>query len=237
MRETLPLGGHHFFDLLVARRLQRFYDRIAARNPQARAILDVGCGPGHLAAAIAKQRPHADVLGVDLDPVQIRLARRHQAPNLDFAVAGAHELGLPAASRDWVVATETFHHWSKPEASLAEIHRVLKPGGSFWIIEGAGDMTRDELAAWTGRRPFPGLTTWVRLIFRTHGYTPKNLYGRLLPLLEGSSFEKAVVTREDGWWIIELPKAPARRGLGGGAVANALAGVGLLGRDARAPPA
>lgn len=206
VRETLPLGGHHIFDRLVARRLQRFYDRIASRRPEARAILDVGCGPGHLAAAAARGHPEADVLGVDLDPVQIRLARRHEAPNLRFELGASHELGLPDESRDWVLATETFHHWSKPGESLTEVFRVLRPGGTFWIIEGAGDMTRDELAAWTGRRPFPGLIWWVRLIFTTHGYTTKRLQERLVPALSDSPFGAPRVVREDGWWIIELSK-------------------------------
>ena len=207
MRQTLPLGGHHLYDHVVARRLQRFYDRIAGRRPDARAVLDVGCGPGHLAAALARTHPDADVLGVDLDPAQLRIARHHHgAPNLSFRGGASHALPLPDGSRDWVLATETFHHWIEPERSLTEVHRVLRPGGAFWLVEGAGDMTRAELAAWTGRTPFPGLTWWVRQVFRVHGYTRRTLEGEVLPMLEASPFGGANVAREDGWWVLEMRK-------------------------------
>ncbi len=209
MRETLPLGGHHIFDRLVARRLQRFYDRLAVRNPDAKDILDIGCGPGHLAAAIARSHPQAHVRGLDLDPVQVRIARKHEAPNLSFDQGASHQLPLPDASLDWVITTESFHHWSRPQESLDEIHRVLRPGGTFWIVEGAGDMTRGELEAWTGRRPFPGLTWWVRAIFTTHGYSTRRLHAELLPILRQGPFGEPDATREDGWWIIEMRKAAA----------------------------
>ncbi len=208
MRETLPWGGHHIFDILVARRLQAFYDRIAVRHPEARDIVDMGCGPGHLAAALAQSHPHADVQGIDLDPVQVRLARRHhELTNLTFDEAPSHDLPFDDASKDWAVATETFHHWSEPARSLHEIHRVLRPGGEFWIIEGAGDMTKDELEAWTGRRPLPGLTFWVRFIFKRHGYMPEALRRDVIAAAEASPFGGAEVTREDGWWVVRLVKS------------------------------
>ncbi len=207
MRETLPWGGHHIFDVLVARRLQAFYGRLAQRRPDATAILDIGCGPGHMAAALAEAHPGADVVGLDLDPVQVRLARRHHArPNLRYEEGASHALPMADGSLDWVLTSESYHHWSEQTRSLEEIHRVLRPGGEFWIIEGAGDMSKAELAAWTGRRPWPGVIYWVRLIFRTHGYMPDALEREVLDKARASPFGDAAVVREDGWWIVRLVK-------------------------------
>lgn len=208
MRETLPWGGHHLYDAVVARRLQRFYDRVARRRPEADAILDLGCGAGHLTAALARHHPDADVLGMDLDPVQVRLARRahdHVSP-LRFAEGASHAIPLGDGERDWIVSAATYHHWRDPPRALGEVHRVLRPGGEFWLIEGAGDMTRQELEAWTGRRAPPGLTPWVRWVFRSHGYTGAALRRDVLPALEQSPFSPAHVAREDGWWIVRLRK-------------------------------
>ncbi len=207
MRETLPFGGHHIFDRLVARRLQAFYHRLAQRRPDARAILDIGCGPGHMAAALADSHPDGDVLGLDLDPVQVRLARRHhERSNLRYEEGASHDLPLADESLDWVLTSESYHHWSQQDTSLQEIHRVLKPGGECWIIEGAGDMTKDELAAWSGRRPLPGVIIWVRWVFTLHGYLPDALQREVLDRAEASPFEEVQVAREDGWWIVRLIK-------------------------------
>lgn len=207
MRETLPFGGHHIFDVLVARKLQAFYGRFATRRPTAMDVVDIGCGPGHLAAALADARPDARVRGIDLDPIQVRLARRNVRANLSFDEGASHAMPMADASLDWVLATETFHHWSEPEASLEEIHRVLRPGGEFWIIEGAGDMTKAELASWTGRRPFPGLIFWVRQVFKRHGYMPEGLERDVVQRAKASPFGGAEVAREDGWWVVRLIKS------------------------------
>lgn len=203
MRETLPLGGHHIYDRLVARRLQHFYDRLAARRPEATSILDIGCGPGHMAAELARRHPAAQVTGIDLDPVQLGLARRHVSANLRYEPGASHDIPCSDASVDWILATETFHHWAQPLPSLHEMRRVLRPGGEAWIVEGAGDMTADEFTAWSGRRPFPFLMPWVRWIFRRHGYLPDALEKDVLSPAR-RVFDHVDHVREDGWWIVRL---------------------------------
>lgn len=199
MRQTLPLGGHHFYDRVVARRLQRFYQQwlpsVAGEH-----VLDVGCGPGHLAAALASR--HAQVTGVDMDPRQVALARRHQCANLRFFRADARELPFDTASMDAVVTTESFHHWRDPEQALAEVRRVLKPGKSFWIVEGAGDMTRDEISTWLGKRP-SWFTAWLmRRVFTQHGYAPAKFEAHVVPAVQ-AHFENVHVERRQGWFVLE----------------------------------
>jgi SAM-dependent methyltransferase len=97
-------------------------------------VLEVGCGPGHLARRLA--RHGLKVTGVDLDPAMVARARagagrRGDAghPRLAFLVGDAAALAFPDGAFDLVVSTLSVHHWADPAAGLAEVGRVLRPGG------------------------------------------------------------------------------------------------------------
>ena len=90
-------------------------------------ILEVGCGPGDLAAALGV--PQANYLGIDIDPNEVEKARlRH--PELSFAAASVYNLPVAAASVDLVIACEVLEHLDDPTGALAEIERVAKE----WIL-------------------------------------------------------------------------------------------------------
>lgn len=92
--------------------------------------LDFGCGCGRIARHVAGALPVARLSGVDVDAAQIRWARRHLAG--DFSTMNtAPPLPLEPQSFDVVYAISIFTHLSEEEqhAWLAEIHRVLRPGG------------------------------------------------------------------------------------------------------------
>src|SRR5215211_7729469 len=108
---------------------------VAAATPPGARVLEVGCGPGHLSNRLAR-RHGLEVTGVDLDPAMIERARanagrpgsaRERRPS--FVVGDAASLAFPDRSFDLVVSTLSMHHWSDPAAGLAEIGRVLRPGG------------------------------------------------------------------------------------------------------------
>ena len=89
-------------------------------------VLDVGCGPGNLAAAAATRG--ALVVGTDLSQAMVALAQsRH--PRLEFRQADAERLPFPDSSFDAVVANLLIPHLPRPEPALAELARVLKPQG------------------------------------------------------------------------------------------------------------
>ena len=196
MRELLPWGGHHLYDRFVGRSLARFYAGLVPDLPQGD-VLDVGCGPGHLAAAMAGAG--RVVTAVDKDPVQVRIAHRNH-PGFDVREGDAAALAFPDDHFDGIVTSESFHHWSDPERGLQEAHRVLRPGGRMVIIETCGDITKRELAEWTRWVP-PGWIHIVRWIFREHGYTTQALHSRLLPLVR-AEFGVVDVERRMGWWIV-----------------------------------
>ncbi len=129
--------GSRTYALLAGALLGSFYDR-AARDVvtigASGTILEVGPGPGHLAERIARAAPDARVVGVDLDPAMVELARRRAdaggfSDRVSFLVGDVAALPLPDASVDLAVSTYSFHHWEERAAGLREIRRVLRPGG------------------------------------------------------------------------------------------------------------
>jgi SAM-dependent methyltransferase len=92
------------------------------------AIADIGCGPGHITRFLAERR--GDVLGVDLSPAMIAVARRRY-PRQRFEVASM--LGLPYADGVWagVVAMYSIIHLNPDELvqAFAQFARTLRPDG------------------------------------------------------------------------------------------------------------
>lgn len=94
-------------------------------------VLDVGCGTGHLAAAVAARSRPAEVHGVDFSPAYIDHAKAHHAgdPRLVFRVGDACALDFADASFDRVLALLVLHFVPRADQAIAEMRRVARPGG------------------------------------------------------------------------------------------------------------
>lgn len=107
------------------------HELIGTTELAAKQVLDVGCGRGGTARLLAEAFA-AQVKGVDLSPEAIAFCRRtHERPGLTFEVGDAEHLPVPDASCDVVVNVESSHTYPDMRAFLAEVRRVLKPGGLF----------------------------------------------------------------------------------------------------------
>jgi len=98
-------------------------DRAPAGGP----VVDVGCGPGHVAGyLVARGR---DAIGVDPTPAMLAVARRRE-PGVPFLAADGLRLPLRTGSCAGVVAFWVVHHLARPALPrfLAEQRRVLRPG-------------------------------------------------------------------------------------------------------------
>lgn len=111
--------------------------------PEAPAILDVGCGTGEISSRLAALFPRARVTGVDLLESHLALARDRYAAlgeRLTFQQADAFELPFAARSFDLVVCRHLLQAVPRPEAILAEMVRVARPGAMIHLIPEDYDM-------------------------------------------------------------------------------------------------
>ena len=105
----------------------------AARWVTGKRVLDVACGEGYGSALLA--RSAARVTGVDISAQAVGHAQSAYAAlaNATFTCASCTQLPLPDASIDVAVSFETLEHIHEQEAFLAELARVLAPGGVLLI--------------------------------------------------------------------------------------------------------
>ena len=169
---------------------------LAALRPGER-VLDVGCGSGDLALSAARQvGSRGAVWGIDAAPQMVEVARskaKRRRLNVQFQVEAVEVLPFPDASFDVVLSSLMMHHLPGElrRRALAEIRRVLRPGGRIVIV---------DLDA-TGRLPRPWEPGWLvtrrHKLHNAHAHphpVPEGLEGRargaaLGDLLRDAGFE------------------------------------------------
>ncbi len=98
--------------------------------------LDVGCGPGHTAAALAARLSEGATTGVDFAPSMVERARQRWSavPRLEFNLDDAEHLSLPDAGFDVVTSSFTLMYCYDALAAITHIGRVLRPGGRTLLL-------------------------------------------------------------------------------------------------------
>ncbi|PXX97439.1 methyltransferase domain-containing protein [Halomonas sp. LBP4] len=135
----------------LAHAQQAMGEALWARLPaRAERVLDLGCGPGHWSARLAdRYGPDCRVTGLDLAPGMLEVARARHAARARWLCADAAALPLPAASLDLVFSNLAIQWCPDLEAVLAELRRVLRPGGRA-LINTLGPGTLAEVnEAWS----------------------------------------------------------------------------------------
>jgi ubiquinone/menaquinone biosynthesis C-methylase UbiE len=127
----------------------------ALRLPAGAHVLDVGTGPGRLPVEIARRSPQVWVTGLDVSPRMIEAAKAAIEPGQQVIAEVGDVAKLPYrdGSVDLVVSTLSQHHWPDRAAALAELARVLAPGGRIWIYDLRRALRTAQVAAAVA---FPG---------------------------------------------------------------------------------
>ena len=180
------------------KRLRRVTVALAHIQPGA-SVLEVGCGTGDVAlAAKALAGPAGVVTGIDAAPEMIAVARAKAARQgiaVDFQVGLIEALAFPDATFDVVLSSLMMHHLPddlKPKG-LAEIARVLKPGGRLLIVD--------------AKRPTGHLGQMLANLL-SHGALDSGIYD-LPPLLQAAGFTHIEVG-ETGFRALGFVRGQAR---------------------------
>jgi ubiquinone/menaquinone biosynthesis C-methylase UbiE len=135
-----------YYDLIVnivtlgqARRLRRVTVEQAGIRP-GNSVIDVGCGTGEVTLLAKTRAKDGQVYGIDPSPEMITVARKKAARkrlDIDFRMSVIESLSFPDASIDVVTSSLMMHHLPEnlKARGLAEVYRVLKPGGRLLIAD------------------------------------------------------------------------------------------------------
>jgi ubiquinone/menaquinone biosynthesis C-methylase UbiE len=126
------------------------YRRVAADGAQAFGlapgdlVVDIGTGPGRVPRLLYRLRPDLEIEGIDVSAEMIVGARANAEREdsvaagpgfLRYTVADVANLPYTDQSVALVVSSLSLHHWPDSGAGIAEIRRVLRPGGKAWLYD------------------------------------------------------------------------------------------------------
>jgi ubiquinone/menaquinone biosynthesis C-methylase UbiE len=109
-------------------------------------VLDVGCGSGWATRLLADKAASGQVVGIDIADEMIKLAREESVTfrNVDFRVASVEKLPFSDCEFTHAFSMESLYYYADMSAALAEIRRVLKPGGLFVTVI---DLYRENISS------------------------------------------------------------------------------------------
>lgn len=140
--------------------------------------LDLACGTGDLSRMLANRYPHGQILGVDLSQEMLELAAAKGGPlNLSYLLGDMNALPIAAGSCDLVTGSYALRNAPDLDCALAEISRVLRPGGHAAFLDFSKAVSlRGQHWQYHLLRYWCGL--WGRLLsgsWEVHGYIAESL--------------------------------------------------------------
>lgn len=136
MKFTLSLRKQHYadiYDYSLPQIPDEAISRICSYLPrQPQCVVDLGCGTG---LSCEKWCSYCEeVIGVDIRPDLLSVAKKKRHPGLRFLCADASCACLPEGCADIVICSQAFH-WMNTHETLKQVDRILRPGGAFAILD------------------------------------------------------------------------------------------------------
>jgi arsenite methyltransferase len=210
------------FDEEAARRIEAIYstpDVVAQRRwtmgtlalELGETVLDVGSGPGFLAAEMAFEvGPTGMISGVDISEHMLAMARERCSKSnvgtaIDFKLADATKLPFGDGSFDAVVSTQVYEYVANVDAALEEARRVLRPGGRLLVVDTDWDsivwheadpvLAVRVLKAWEEHLAHAHLPGTFMDRLRHHGFAPQkqDTFVVLNPALDENTYSYGLI--------------------------------------------
>ena len=162
-------------------------------------VLDVGCGTGVLLQALLEAQPAVEATGVDPVPAMLVQAGKRLQDSVVLVRAWADDLPFPDGAFHAVVCNSAFHYFPHPAAALAELHRVLAPGGRLVLVD------------WCADSPATRLMEGALRLLRAAHYQKVYRSDDLRRLLEAAGFRDLRIERFKAGRLWGMMAAVARR--------------------------
>jgi ubiquinone/menaquinone biosynthesis C-methylase UbiE len=204
------------YDLQMGRWSQRlaepFLDFVGAANGES--VLDVGCGTGSLAFALAQRCQVKRLRGIDFSPAYVEHAtRRSHDPRIVFEVGDAGALDFPDHSFDRVLSLLVLHFVPRAEQAVAEMRRVARPGAvvgaAVWDTRGgyvANRMFFDTAAVLDPKANERRARTYTRPMSRPGQLAKAWLAAGLTNVVETTLMIRMEFASFDDYWVPYLGK-------------------------------
>ena len=148
MTEYLPgLLLSHWLWPHQYRQLCFFQEQFVQRMGNATEFLDVGVGSGAYSWKILQTWPTVQGRAIDISPASIEFAAALNPARYHATVQSIEQ--TPAASTDWLVCVEVLEHVEDPVAFLAQLHRVLRSGGTAFVSAAINAASHDHIFLYT----------------------------------------------------------------------------------------
>jgi ubiquinone/menaquinone biosynthesis C-methylase UbiE len=126
---------HGFMKVFFTKRYQKIVDMIQLQPGET--LIDIGCGPGQILKLIHQKYPDNELIGLDVDPEILKIARKNLPSDVKLIESSAMSIPIKDASVDVAISTVMIHHLSTKGKikMIQEAYRILKPGGRFYLFD------------------------------------------------------------------------------------------------------
>jgi ubiquinone/menaquinone biosynthesis C-methylase UbiE len=168
-------------------------------------VLEVSCGHGGGASYLTRTQQPASYTGLDINPAGIEFCRkRHDVPGLYFVQGNAESLPFAAESFDAVINIEAGIHYGDFAGFLAEVARVLRPGGHFLYADLRDAEAVPAWEATLANAPLRQVSTRIINDEVVRGIQENPIWDQVPRLAPNIPFVRRIasdVTRKAGSWI------------------------------------